>query len=289
MNTKKRLFLTASILIILVMAILFFYPYLSNTPQVRDPEPPLLEAGPGPMPEPIPEPNLEPVIMERFSELYAENNDLVGWIKVPNTKIDYPVVYCEDSIFYLKHGFNKEPHPDGTPFLSMEGDILTKNRSLSLWGHHRTNGTMFSDLHQFKQLSFYKENPVFSFDTIYQEGEYKIFSAFYMSGSDDDAYFYYFPISEFADDQAFTDHLEELVKRSIFNTTVEVGPDDQIVILSCCTYETGNLRFSIAGRKIRPEESQAVDVENARLNPEPLYPEKWYQAKGGQPPDFSQK
>jgi len=82
-------------------------------------------------------------------------------------------------------------------------------------------------------------------------------------------------------------HVNELTVRSIFNTTVGVEPGDQLVLLTCCTYEVDNLRLIIAGRRVRPGESLFVDTTNAVLNPAPLYPQKWYDARGGSPPDLS--
>jgi sortase B len=147
---------------------------------------------------------------------------------------------------------------------------------------------MFSDLHEFKKLDFYKENPVFTFDTLYEEAQYKIFSVFYMAGNQSDEYFYYYLTADFPDDEAFLDHARQLKARSIFKTTVEVDPEDQIVILTCCTYETDNLRLGVAARKVRDSESTEVDVDAAALAESPIYPRKWYDQRGGKPvmPDW---
>ena len=226
------------------------------------------------------------IISERFLTLYEQNEDIVGWIRVPNTPIDYPVVYCNDNAYYLSHNFLKEPTKQGTPFLEMGAGILENNQSLSLFGHYLTNGTMFTALHRYKSLDYYKEYPLFEFSNIYEDGFYKIFSVFYMAGNRTDKQFYYYPVSNFKDDKAFMEHVGEIRNRSIFSTTVDVVPGDRLVLLTCCTYETDNLRLIVAGRLIRPEESIIVDTENAGLNPEPLYPQKWYNKKGGSPPVF---
>ena len=229
-----------------------------------------------------------PVIMERFVDLYEQNNDLVGWIRVPNTVIDYPVVHCSDNEFYLKHDFEKRPSADGIPFLDMGAGILEKNQSLSIYGHYLKNGQMFTALHNYKDLEYYKNYPLFEFHNIYENGFYKIFSVFYMAGNRTDGLFYYYPVSNFNSDAAFMQHVNELLVRSIFITNVDVIPGDQLVLMTCCTYETDNLRLIVAGRKIRPGESFAVNTVNAQLNPEPLFPRKWYDTKGGTPPQLSE-
>jgi len=209
-----------------------------------------------------------------------KESDVIGWIKVPGTDIDYPVVHCKDNAFYLDHDLNKASSPDGAIFLDMRADIKKPSQSLSIYGHHRESGGMFSALHGYKDLSFYKSRPVFEFDSLYAEGVYKIFSVFYMAGNRDDEFFYYYPKADFESDRDFMNHIIHLKARSIFVTDVDIVPRDRLVLLTCCTYETDNLRLVIAGRKVRPGETAAVDTSGARENPEALYPKKWYDAKG---------
>ena len=224
-----------------------------------------------------------PVMMARFEELFAQNSDLVGWIRVPNTTINYPVVYCRDNAFYLDHDFDKKPSSAGTPFLDTRADLLEKNQSLSTYGHQLTH---YKDLQKYKSLDYYKENPLFAFDSLYEEGVYKIFAVFYMAGNASDKLFYNYMKAGFDSEEDFQNHINQLTARSIFLTTVDINPGDRLVLLTTCTDETDNLRLIVAGRKIRPGERYRVDTENAVLNPAPLYPQKWYDAKGGSPPDL---
>jgi len=233
-----------------------------------------------------PEKPTEPVMLSRFIEYHEQNDDLIGWIRVPNTVIDYPVVHGSDNYFYLHNDFLRKPSKEGVPFLDMGADILENNQSLSLYGHYLKSGKMFTALHKYKALDYYRSYPLFQFDTLYEEGLFKIFSVFYMAGNRTDKLFYYYPVSSFEDDEAFMRHVKQLRVRSIFNTTVDVVPDDQLVLLTCCTYEVDNLRLIVAGRRIRPGESLAVDTDGASVNPQPLYPQKWYDAKGGAPPEI---
>ena len=226
----------------------------------------------------------ELVVLSRFTDYMEQNEDLVGWIRVPNTAINFPVVYCSDNAFYLNHDFLKRPAGAGTPFLDMDAGILENNQSLSIYAHYSTT---FTALHEYKKLEYYKEYPLFEFSTLYEDGFYKIFSVFYMAGNSSDKLFYYYPVSHFSSDAAFMKHVDELRARSIFTTAVDVNPEDQLLLMTCCTYETNNLRLIVAGRKIRPGESIIVDTEAAHVNPEPLYPQKWYDAKGGNPPDLT--
>lgn len=275
--------ITAVILIIVaVFGIALYQQFTDLKPDTPIIEPPADE-------EPAVVPENEPdtyQIMDRFLDLYAQNDDLVGWIRVPNTPIDYPVVYCSDNAFYLKHDFYKKQSVAGNPFLDMGADLIENNQSLSIFAHYMKNGTMFTALHNYKDLDYYKTYPIFRFDSLYEDGVYKIFSVFYMAGNSSDKLFYYYPVSHFSSDDAFMQHVKQLRARSIFDTTVDVAPGDQLVLLTCCTYEVKNLRLIVAGRKVRADESFIVDTEHATLNPNPLYPQKWYDAKGGSPPEL---
>jgi len=287
LGKKRFLVLCLTCVAIGVGAVALEWDELSSLWTPKQQEAPVIESVTEPESEPESEPGeqSELVMMERFADLYEQNNDLVGWIRVPNTKIDYPVVYCADNAYYLNYDFNKKPSKSGVPFLDKDADLLVKNQSLSIYGHY-INGVMFTDLHKYKKLDFYQNSPLFEFDSLYEEGTYKIFSVFYMAGNRSDGFFYYYPFSHFKDNDAFMKHVRQLTVRSIFTIPVDVRPDDQLVLLTCCTYETNNLRLVVAGRKVRPGEEPSVNTDLAQINPTPLYPQKWYDAKGGKPPEF---
>jgi len=296
-KTYRRLIAVVSALILLIaaafIASIIYNDFQEQKPAVAEApqeepviEEPVISDEQEQEPDDVIEESGPPVMMARFSQLIEQNADLVGWIRVPNTVINYPVLYCKDNAYYLNHDFNKKYSAAGTPFLDMRADLLEKNQSLSTYAHYLKDGKMYSALHNYKSLNYYKENPVFVFDSLYEEGVYKIFSVFYMAGNASDKLFYNFMKAHFDSDEEFSNHINQILARSIFLTAVDVTTDDQLVLMTCCTYETDNLRLIIAGRKTRPGESYMVDTENAAANPEPLYPQKWYNAKGGRPPEL---
>lgn len=291
-NTKLYILL-AVLALALILSLLFIYSS-QDTPIPETPTPtptvtvtptPTPSPSPSPTPTPSPTPEPEPTMLPRFDALYEENEDLVGWITVPGTEIDHPVVQGEDNAYYLSHNFQKENQRDGTIFLDFTADILEKNRSLSLFGHHRYYGGMFSDLHSFKKLDHLKQYPVFSFDSLYEESEYVVFSVFYMAGNASDKLFYYYPKSDFETDEDFEAHIKQITDRSIYLTGVDVSAYDRLVLLTCCSYETDDLRIIIAGRKLREgEDADSIDTSGYTVNPALLYPQKWYDKFGGSPP-----
>ena len=297
---KKRIipFAAALCALIAIALILIFRtgpeeaPVLESSPPpspviTETPSPEVTIASPAPVepePEPEPTPDVPPVMLEKYNSLYEQNSDFIGWITVPGTVIDYPVVHDMTNLYYLSHDFDKKADAEGTVFLGKEADLLENNRSFSLFAHSLTNGKMFTALKNYKSLDYYKQWPYFEFNSLYEDGQYLIFSVFYMAGDETDSNFYYYLVADFEDDDAFMEHVGQITTRSIFNLPVDVAPDDQIVLLTVCTYETNDLRFVVAGRRLREGETVELDTSEAAPNPAPLYPQKWYAQFGGTPP-----
>ena len=96
----------------------------------------------------------EVTAFEKYADVYAKNSDLVGWVSIPGTRIDYPVMQTKDSPdFYLKHAFDKSYSSYGVPYLAENCDVGISD-NLVLYGHHMNNGTMFSDLCKYASEDF---------------------------------------------------------------------------------------------------------------------------------------
>jgi len=208
-----------------------------------------------------------------FKEIRELNGDVVGWITIPDTLIDYPVVQAKDNNFYLRHNINKEYNYSGCPFLDYRNDVRpdSDTRNLIIYGHHRRNGTMFAQLKKYNDVDFYKENPVLRFDTIYERSEWIIFSNFRATTSWATGTPFNYIQTDFKEDKDYLDFVGELKKRSLITTPVEVRADDQILLLSTCSYEKSNWRMVIAARRVRDDET-SIDVSAAVKASNPLMP-----------------
>ena len=131
-----------------------------------------------------------------------------------------------------------------------------------------------------KGIDFYKKTPIIKFDTIYEKAEWKVFAIYFIDADIDVDTFFEFRTREFETQDEFMNFIERSKRRSLINTTVDVKPDDRIITLCTCTYEAPkkklDLRFIVMARKVRVGESSNVDVLKAEINPNPLYPPKWY-------------
>lgn len=208
-----------------------------------------------------------------FKTIRELNEDVVGWINVPNTLIDYPVVQSKDNVFYLRHNINKEYNYSGCPFLDYRNSVKPDGgtRDFIIYGHHRRNGTMFAQLKKYNEVDFYKENPVIRFDTIYERSEWVIFSNFRATTSWSTGTPFNYIRTEFKDDEDYLNFVDELRKRSLITMPVDVRADDQILLLSTCSYEKNHWRMIIAARKVRDGES-SIDVSYAVKSSSPLMP-----------------
>lgn len=188
-----------------------------------------------------------------FNELEKENEDIHGWITIPNTKIDYPIVqsYSEDDLFYIDHDISKEKAKAGAIFTQKLNQRDFTDPNTLIYGHNMANGTMFRHLHKFKNKSFFEENQYFY---IYTRGHiltYEIFAAYEY----DDRHI--LNSFNFYDKEVYAEYLESVQKKnSIYKNLrdVEITTDDRIVTLSTClTKSKPNKRYLVQGVLIKDE------------------------------------
>ncbi len=216
----------------------------------------------------------------KYSYLYAVNQDLVGWLKIDNTNLDVQVVQSEDNSYYLRRDFYKKSSRYGCPYLDFKNDPKYLSDNTVIYGHHMTDGLMFSNLDKYKTLEGYKESPIIEYSTLYETYYFKIFAAFVTNSDtkDDDNYMFNVMTTDFGTDEKFTSFVDEAKKRSIINTGVSVQADDKLITLVTCTYDFDDARLVIMGRLLRENEEPTVDTSSASLNTAPKYPQAWYDA-----------
>lgn len=164
-----------------------------------------------------------------FDALRAVNEDIIGWIYMPNTRIDYPLVIGEDNDYYISHNANKESDRAGAIFLDEQNSPDFSDQNTIIYGHRMNSGAMFADLHKYQDEAFFREN-----DIIYlylpdgTVSEYRIFSA-YVVNEVDETY-----TIGFASEDDYASYLEKMKGRSGVETDIELSPQDRIITLSTC-------------------------------------------------------
>ena len=228
-------------------------------------------------------------INPRFLALYKVNPDLVGWINVDGTTVNYPIVQGEKNSEYERADFYHKYNRFGSIFLdsSIKIDYGAESKNLVVYGHNmRDDKSMFSQLTRYRDVEHYKKYPTFSMDTLYNDGTWKIFSVMTTNAyaAQDNGQYFDYRRNDFPNDQAFLDWIEECKLRSCINTSVDVLPTDIIATLQTCVYEFSNARLVIMARRTRIGEDKNVDVSTASINNNAKYPQAWYDAKKLQNP-----
>ncbi len=185
-----------------------------------------------------------------YSKLYERNNDMVGWIKIDETKLNYPVMQSVDNPdFYLKHGFDKEYTDYGCPYVQENCDVLLPSDNIVIYGHNMDDGSMFATLDNYKRKSFWSENKRISFDTLTSKNEYEIVAVFTTTVYSDDGFKYYqFTDAEKKED--FDNYISKCKELSLYDTGVKAGYGDKLISLSTCEYSNQNGRIVVVAKRI---------------------------------------
>ena len=188
-------------------------------------------------------------ILPRFQEQYEKNPDLAGWLTVPGTRIDYPVMYSPDEPErYLHANFEVSYSFAGLPFLDAACDPESGNRII--YAHNMLDGSMFRTLLKYQQKDFWQRNPVISFSTLYEEQEYEVVAAFYdkvYKKSDTNFKFYQF--YDTSDQSSFDEAMAYYREHALYDTGVTAQCGDLFLTLVTCAYQTENGRFVVVARK----------------------------------------
>ena len=128
--------------------------------------------------QPETETQTEPTPADVYGAVYEQNTDLVGWIRIDGTTLDYPVMQTKGRTnYYLRRGFDKKYSYFGVPYAAENCDVNTSS-NVVIYGHNMENGTMFAALRNYTSKSFYEQNKYITFDTLEQFGTYEIISVF---------------------------------------------------------------------------------------------------------------
>ncbi len=190
--------------------------------------------------------NIEQTSKINFEELKTINKDVVGWIKIDGTNIDYPVVQSDNNSYYLKRNIYKEYSPYGTIFIDATSSLNFSDNNTFIYGHNTLNRSMFADIKKYMNKEFYKNNHAYLY-TPTKNYKIEIFSAYYDDAMSDSY------ILKFNNDLDWINYLDIIKSKSFYKTNVEVNVNDSIITLYSCSFEKSNNkdnRYFIHGKLI---------------------------------------
>ena len=184
-----------------------------------------------------------------LKSLKIKNNDIVGWIKVDGTSINYPVM--QNGQYYLHRNFYKKYSQLGTPFLQEDCSIKTSD-NLIVYGHHIKSGLMFADLVKYQNYNFYKKHKYIKVYTIEngatKDNTYEI--CYVYKTTADENRFKFYSYTNFYDEEEFNSFVDNCQKRELYNTEIETKYGEKFVTLVTCEYSQKNGRMIVIAEKI---------------------------------------
>lgn len=181
-----------------------------------------------------------------IASLLTLNPDTVGWLKINDTKIDYPVVKSTDNDFYLKNNIYKQNDINGWIYMDYRNNEKELKKNTIIYGHNMYySGIMFGTLHKTANKSWYskEENLIISFNTMYETMNWKIFSIYKINKTSD------YLKTDFATNQDFEEYIKLIKNRSINDFKIDVTVEDKILTLSTCTGD--NQRFVVHAKLLK--------------------------------------
>ncbi|WBW49368.1 class B sortase [Peptoniphilus equinus] len=186
---------------------------------------------------------------EEIARLQTINSDVVGIIDIPNTRIQYPVLQGKDNDYYLKKNINKDNDSKGAIFMDYENDIKHSD-NLIIYGHNMLNGTMFSDLANYKDKTYMKANRDIYLYVDDQQILYQVIGAMILNLHTENKVFNFNRYVTFDDTYGAKDYFRDIKKEAMHLIVDDVDNDAQFLTLSTCSYETENARFVVFAVKV---------------------------------------
>lgn len=202
---------------------------------------------PSPTPEPTPEPVVNP-----YSDSFLANEDMAGWLQIPNTEIDYPIMWTpEDEEYYLRRGFDGSRNSNGCLILDTDSCLDPLTTNLIIHGHNMKSGAMFGTLKDYEEEAYYQEHKTVTLYTKECQRNYEVIAVFYSQvykKTDQVFKFYKFFQADTAEE--FNDFYDNIKALSLYDTGVTAEFGDHFITLSTCAYHVENGRFVVVAKEV---------------------------------------
>lgn len=196
-------------------------------------------------------PNLDtspkPIFTRNLTPLFEKNSDCLGWICIPGTAIDYPLMHTPSEPHkYLRKNFDRKYSVAGVPFLQENNTLDSVN--LIIYGHNMKNGTMFADIAKYRSKSYCAEHPTIELETKQGLKLYDVFAVVQVKNNDA-----WYNFVEAVDESDYRNKVEEILSRALYDTGVTSQYGQQLITLSTCYGSTKNDRLIVIGVEISAE------------------------------------
>lgn len=185
-----------------------------------------------------------------YKEIYEMNSDTVGWLKLPGTELDYPVMQTPNSTdYYLYRDFNKAESKRGCIYAREVCDVNEPSDNITIYGHNMADGSMFAALNAYVDKSAWEENSLIFFDTLTEYHTYKIFAVFRTSANVGQGFSYH-QFVDAANAEEFNNFVSTCKSLAYYDTGITPVYGDKLICLSTCEYTLENGRLVVAAVRI---------------------------------------
>jgi len=190
------------------------------------------------------------VMLPEFKDLYEINPDLVGWISIPNTNVNYPVVQRKDKQdYYLYRDFYGNQVARGCIYVREQCDVFSPSDNVVIYGHRMKDGTMFADLSYYTSKQYWQEHQFIQFDTLRARHTYQIICVFRTTATTGEGFAYH-QFVDAAYDSELDDFWSSCRRNAYYDTGLEPRYGDKLITLSTCEYSLTNGRLVIVAKRI---------------------------------------
>ena len=193
----------------------------------------------------MPTPLETPSILAHIAPLLESNEDVIGWITIPNTPINYPLMQHTDNQYYLEYNSANEPSVYGSIYVDYRNDKHLLDRNTLIYGHNMNNGAMFHELVKYKEENFWEQHPYIYMSNLYETFTYEIFAVYVVDADVETVEVAY------ESDEVFMNYIQACQERSIWPKSIDLEPTDQIITLVTCSYESDNARTLVQAKLIK--------------------------------------
>lgn len=190
--------------------------------------------------------------VEKVKELQQENSDVKGWIRIDDTKINYPLLQTTNNDFYLTHNYKREKSSYGSIFIHYNCDLKNENSNVIIYGHNMKDGQMFKDLLKYQDKPFFEQHPTIKISTEEGENDYEIIVAFKsrIFYQDEENVFRFYQYFDFENEEKFNEYINNCKAIQLYDTGKTATYGDQLITLIACEYSQKNGRMVVVARKV---------------------------------------
>lgn len=193
-----------------------------------------------------------PDILDEYKTLCNKNKKLIGWLKIDDTIIDYPVMQTSNNEYYLTYNFNQEYDKNGSIFMDYQCSAFPRSQNLILYGHHMKSGQMFGDLEKYASEAYAENHKEIQFDTIYEKSTYQVMYVFRTKVyKENEIVFKYYQFIDADSEEEFNSYMNEMADMSLYDTGVSAVYGDELLTLSTCDNSQTDGRFAVVAKRIR--------------------------------------